>query len=362
MSSRSFSPLSKSQRRTLLRTAFALLCIFLAAGVGLAGWQIWSRISGREIKPVVQVGSDATGEPRWRSALNGVAVSGPEFEQEPVVAVMIDNHAAARPQAGVARASLVYEVPVEGGFTRYIAVYPLTAPTSSLIIGPVRSARPYAVEIGTELSAMYAHVGGSNEALEVVGKIGTWDFNEYSRGQYFHRSDDRDAPHNVLTDTAQLRAGYDRYFGARTVARGSWKWNDAPIATGTIANTVVIDWAERGNEVTWEYSSVSSTYRRMRGTIAHVDADGTPVEANTIIVQRVTSKVLDAEGRLRVDLVGTGTGDLFRDGRRIPLTWSKKSSTERTQWLDATTGEPVALRSGVVWIEVVPKTVGVSVR
>lgn len=361
MSPRSFS-LSKTKRRVLLRTAFALLAIFFAAGVGLAGWQIWSRISGRIIEPVV-VG-DGSGEqgPRWRSSLNGVAVSGPESEQEPVVAVMIDNHAAARPQAGIARASLVYEVPVEGGFTRYIAVYPLTAPTSSLVIGPVRSARPYAVEIGTELSAMYAHVGGSNEALDVIGKIGTWDFNEYSRGHYFHRADDRDAPHNVMTDTVQLRAGYDRYFGARTIARSSWKWNDAPVTTGTIANVLTIDWAERGNEVTWEYSAASRVYQRTRGTIAHVDADGTPVTANTIIVQRVATKVLDTEGRLRVDLVGTGIGDLFRDGRRIPITWSKESSAHRTQWLDATTGESVELRSGTVWVEVVPKNVGLSVR
>lgn len=362
MSSRSFSTRSKPNRRTLLRTAIALLVIFFAVGVGLAGWQVWSRISGRTIKPVVRAEDVVAGEPRWRSTVNGVAVQGPEFEQEPAVAVMVDNHAAARPQAGVARASLVYEVPVEGGFTRYIAVFSLTTSSSSVVVGPVRSARPYAVEIATELSAMYAHVGGSNEALELLGTIGTWDFNEYSRGSYFHRSDDRSMPHNVMTDTAQLRAGYDRYFGARTVARGVWQWNDVAVTTGTLATTVRIDWAERGNEVTWEYIAASSTYRRVRGTIAHVDADGTPVEANTILVQRVATKVLDDEGRLQVDLVGTGAGDLFRDGRRIPLTWSKKSATDRTQWFDAATGEPAALRSGTLWVEVVPKTVGVSVR
>jgi Protein of unknown function (DUF3048) N-terminal domain/Protein of unknown function (DUF3048) C-terminal domain len=278
------------------------------------------------------------------------------------VAVMIDNHAASRPQAGIARASLVYEVPVEGGFTRYIAVYPLTTSSSSIIIGPVRSARPYAAQIASELFAMFAHVGGSDDALRVIDRIGVWDMNEYYRGNYFYRDARRHAPHSVMTDSEQLRAAYTRFFGTNVVARGTWKWNDVPITTGTLAHAVRINWAERGNEVLWEYNTDTRVYRRSRGNIAHVDADGTPVEANTIIVQRVVSKILDTEGRLAVELVGSGTGELFRDGRRVPLTWMKKASDERTQWLDASTGELLVLRPGTIWVEVVPKTVGLSVQ
>ena len=55
-----------------------------------------------------------------------------------VLAVKIDNIVTARPQTGLQSADIVYVEPVEGGLTRFMAVFSSRVPTT---VGPVRSAR-----------------------------------------------------------------------------------------------------------------------------------------------------------------------------------------------------------------------------
>jgi hypothetical protein len=55
-----------------------------------------------------------------------------------VLAVKIDNIAYARPQTGLTHADIVYVLPVEGGLSRFLAVFSSGNPP---VVGPVRSAR-----------------------------------------------------------------------------------------------------------------------------------------------------------------------------------------------------------------------------
>src|SRR5689334_24088321 len=55
-----------------------------------------------------------------------------------VLAVKIDNIVNARPQTGLARADIVYVLPVEGGLRRLMAIFSSRYPP---VVGPVRSAR-----------------------------------------------------------------------------------------------------------------------------------------------------------------------------------------------------------------------------
>ena len=54
------------------------------------------------------------------------------------MAVKIDNYPAGRPQSGLDKADIIFEEPVEGGITRYAAVFQCQ---DAPLIGPVRSAR-----------------------------------------------------------------------------------------------------------------------------------------------------------------------------------------------------------------------------
>jgi hypothetical protein len=55
-----------------------------------------------------------------------------------VLAVKIDNIVYARPQTGLDHADIVYVLPVEGGLSRFLAIFSSDVPS---VIGPVRSAR-----------------------------------------------------------------------------------------------------------------------------------------------------------------------------------------------------------------------------
>ena len=72
------------------------------------------------------------------------------------VAVMVDNdNSAAWPHAGLSNAFLVYEVPVEGGSTRLMALFHADETEK---IGPVRSSRHYFLDYVLEHDAIYTHL------------------------------------------------------------------------------------------------------------------------------------------------------------------------------------------------------------
>src|SRR5690606_23920743 len=126
------------------------------------------------------------------------------------VGIMIENHYDARPLSGLADASVVYEAPVEGNYTRFLAVFPEDAEVQK--IGPVRSARTYYLDWVSEYPDMlYMHVGGSPDALEKIKTHGIFDFNEFYRGWYYWRDSGRYAPHNVYTSSALFQKAMDEY-------------------------------------------------------------------------------------------------------------------------------------------------------
>ena len=87
-------------------------------------------------------------------------------EGERGVAVMISNVKPALPQSGLNAADLVYEMVTEGGITRLMAVY--RDRTAIPLVGPIRSARDQHVQLMIPLNCLYAHVGGSSYALEML--------------------------------------------------------------------------------------------------------------------------------------------------------------------------------------------------
>ena len=196
---------------------FASLFVLLISVLGLyyfifaPTWPVFNFLPAKELSPIISsqtstaalVANDCPDcQPRW---LDGILVPVNEVNAFPV-AVVIDNDVLARPQAGLARASLVYEAPVEGGMTRYLAIFP--ADIDLEVIGPVRSARPYFVVWAEELRALFVHCGGSPEALARLKADTVYDLNEFYNNAYFWReeSDNRSAPHNVLISGTNGRA------------------------------------------------------------------------------------------------------------------------------------------------------------
>ena len=100
-------------------------------------------------------------------------------------AVMIDNHKDAWPQAGLQKAYMVYEIVVEGGETRLMALFKGADVDK---IGPVRSARHYFIDYAMENDAIYVHFGQSPQAASDIKKYSINDINGISEdGSTFWR-------------------------------------------------------------------------------------------------------------------------------------------------------------------------------
>jgi len=137
--------------------------------------------------------------------LTGVLVP-PDVAARHPIAVMVDDLGPARPQAGFNAASVVWQAPAEGGIPRYMMVFQENIPGT---VGPVRSSRYYYIAWAAEWRALYAHAGGSPQALSTLRQKGNgqlvYNADEFRWARSFWRVDHKYAPHNLYTDGEHLR-------------------------------------------------------------------------------------------------------------------------------------------------------------
>lgn len=320
----------------VLRWVFVIL---VTAGL-VFGW-MWfiSRSEPPAEKEVVQE------MPRQRRAIDGVWVPEGTPEARPL-AVVIENSVDAWPISGIREANLVWEAPTEARITRFLAVYADGNEVSK--IGPVRSARPYFSEWVKELGGIFAHVGGSPEALAGLTKMDeVTDVNEFWNGQYFWRDSARSRPHNVYTSTTL----FSGLISGGQVMYEPWGFKDeAPSDERGEVYEAVVSFGSDPYEVHWIYEHEPNDYVRWQGGGFYLDEAGQKVRAKNIVVLEDDISVIDQIGRLKF----AGTGGrmwLFRDGQVIEGFWSRNSSG-RTRFWDQQKTEALLLNAGMIWISV----------
>lgn len=289
-------------------------------------------------------------QPRW---LDGVVVAAEAAQAFPV-AVVIDNDVLARPQDGLSKASLVYEAPVEGGMTRFLAVFP--ADTDLSAVGPVRSARPYFVAWAEELGALFVHCGGSPEALDQVKTAGLYDLNEFYNGNYFWRdqSSVRVAPHNVLISADNWRS-YLSKRGLQEKTAEAWLFKTEGEHASSSAEINIR--FSSNFRATWRYQPDNNGYQRFFNGLESRD-EGNIISAKNLIIHHLDSEVLDEVGRLHLALMGSGRAQVCIDGWCQEAAW-RKSQTGRTHYYDSL-GEEIKFNPGVTWIEVADNNTSVE--
>ncbi len=288
----------------------------------------------------------------FRKTLNGECVDNEDETVSNVVAIMVENHPDARPQSGLVDASVVYEAPVEANYSRFLLLFPKDAEVKK--VGPVRSARPYYLDWVSEYNdPMYMHVGGSPEALEKIKQIDLFDLNEFYRGWYYWRSKDRYAPHNVYTSEDHWNKAWEDYGEGRgTTTTESWAYNEMDACEDGCTEDITVTFLGETYQANWKFNTSTLQYDRYQGGVRHVDKDLRPIVADTIIVQHVTSTVVDAIGRLHIQTQGAGPVQVFRDGHRADGTWMKIGREQKTKWLNSE-GEEIPIKPGKIWIEVI---------
>ena len=291
----------------------------------------------------------------FRRVLDGVCVENENSINPSLIAVMIENHHNARPQAGLADARVVYEAPVEANYTRFLALYPKDAQVKKA--GPVRSARPYYLEWLNEWGRpLYMHVGGSPDALEQIKGDNILDMNEFYRGWYYWRDDAREAPHDAYTSSDLWQKAWDDYGSDADVSpTTSWRFEDRELCAENCVYEITASFLPPVYEAVWKFNTSTGQYERYQMNEPHRDENGAPIIADTVIIQRVLSTTIDEIGRKRINTTGPGDVIVFRDGYMIEGFWRKDGARERTQFISASTSEPIALKPGKIWIELVPQ-------
>lgn len=270
------------------------------------------------------------------------------------IAVMIDNHPGALPQSGINQAAAVWEAPVEGALTRLMAIF---RGGNVPEIGPVRSARPYFLDWAAGSDAVYAHVGGSDEALtNLGGKFnGLDDANEFKNGSYFWRDSSRSAPHNAYTSTNKMRALISKKGWRPETDRPDLSERGIAKPEGAGAETIKIRHSAGGMATTWKWDAESESYLKSIGGQTIAGREGEIISASTIVALELKQKKIAdpyGKGLIGIETIGQGPATVFRDGVKIVGKWHKASVKSALTIKDAN-GRPIPFRDGLVWYEVV---------
>jgi hypothetical protein len=280
-------------------------------------------------------------------------------ENDQSIAVMIENLASenVRPQYGLQKAEIVYEMPVEGGITRFMAIYSNLDDIKQ--IGPVRSVRPTFLEFSSEYNAILTHAGGSPEALSAISGLQIQDCSALSAdSKYFWRYSNNYAPHNLMTSSELLSyALRDKQLNETDSSFDSWLFEDLQINNKKpeAEKYIKISFSTPEYEATWKYDNINDQYKRYYQENEHKDAlTDSAITAKNIIIQ-VVPPAMDAgeKGRVNFDVNGEGKAYIFKHGEKIDGTWKKNGRTERTKFYNADNQE-IPLVRGNVWIEVLP--------
>lgn len=299
---------------------------------------------------------------RYAHGLDGTTVKKKSDTTLQVVGVMIDNHPDAYPQAGVSKAKIVYETMVEGGITRYFAIY--DGKQNIAEVGPVRSARLYFLDWIQEYgNGLYVHSGGSPQALAAIKPRKIFDANEFFLGQYFWRSSSYFAPHNLFISSDNWRNIIATSGNKDTLFTADKAWKYSGVVGKTIGKSGKINIPfSSWYKVSWTYDAKNLNYLRSISGKVHKDKDGSEVRARNIIVQFTSVGTIsnDDAGRQEIQTVGSGDAIILKKGSVTYGTWKKKSTTDRTRFYDKA-GKEIVLVPGNTWVEVVSKDTKVNV-
>ena len=347
---------SKGMKKSTLLILILLLIIAVAGGI-LA----------------IQILNDKNEE--TSTTENSEVMQDAEQETEPVkhvqiysgserpIAVMIDNHNQAWPQAGLNKAYMVYEIIVEGGETRLMALFKgqdLSA------IGPVRSSRHYFLDYAMENDAIYVHYGWSPQAQSDISKFGINNINGITESsEIFWRSKDKASPHNAVTSTEKILKSANAKKYRTTSTKESvlnYVVDEFDLEEGTVANKVVIPHSEL-QKVSYEYDSENKVYKRYARNKAQTDwTTGEAIKTKNIIITLCDNYTLndgENKGRQGLKNIGTFNGYYITNGKAIKIQCIKSDRDKQTVYKDLD-GNEINVNDGNTFVHICPTSANIS--
>ena len=295
--------------------------------------------------------------------LTGTPAPGGTVPPRPALAAKIGNYTDDRPSAGLNKADVVFEEPVEGSYTRLVAVFQCQGASQ---VGDLRSARQPDVGILSQLSnPVFVHAGGINPVLNLLANAPIQDKNilDGGMGSITLHPGGRYAPYDTFTDTASVWATVP---SDTTPPAPLFTFSAVPPAGAVPASGlgVHIPFSTEA-DVTWTWNPSGSNYLRAYSGVPDKLVDGSQTAATNVVVMTVPTFIgpwaENSEGGREVEVTATGSGPVvvLRDGMAITGTWSRSSLTQPATFT-ATNGTPITLHPGNTWVELAPQGIPVT--
>jgi len=279
-----------------------------------------------------------------------------------------------RPQSGLDKADIVFEYEVEGGATRFAAIY---RSQGTDFVGSIRSARLLDLELVMMFDGLLAY-SGSNEWIRQYILDSDWKWRALSphlgvNCPPFCRypQDGKAFEHTLFGNTYQMwEVATERQVNEGLPGRG-FAFSDTPDPGGAAAADIFIGSYNKRQDTRWQYNPSDGRYYRWNSSLPHLDAvTGKQLAADNIVV--LAAEHIDRPDIYESETGGTvietalwGSGDayVFRDGRWYEGTWWHTRGRTGL-WLTYPGGEEsIHLKPGQTWIEVVrPYMWGVAVQ
>ena len=274
-------------------------------------------------------------------------------------AIMINNLSKAVPQCGISKADMIYEIIAEGSVTRLMAIFHDLSDVD--VIGPVRSVRPYFYRVAQHYGAILSSAGGSDEAIATIKKEGYNYLNGIAgASSAFYRDawrrENRGYEHSLMTTGEKLMKAAEKHGYATTTDSANYglTFTAEPMTAGTDAAELTIWFYENGKKTVMTYDADTGLYSMYQHGADSVDGnDDTPVCFRNILVLEADTRVKDKKGHLEVQMTGTGKGYYARDGKLIPITWSRESNSAPYVYTDEA-GNPISFGIGKSYVAIVP--------
>jgi len=276
----------------------------------------------------------------------------------PAVALKIENSPDSRPQTGLDQADIVYEEIVEGGVTRFMAIYHCHDAAEG---GPVRSARFDDPKIAKPFTRILAFSGANDIVIEELRKqkLIALDENNAS-GPLFRVPPGSTDVHSVFGNTGQLRKlGMKEGKTDPDPPEGSFfEFGDIPDG-GAKVKSVALNF-NPSNEITWQWKG--DKWVRFEAGVPFDSSNGDQIGTPNLLIQEVevnnSTSITDVAGNPSPDinLNGKGRAFLLRDGRLVRGTW--KADKNGVPSFETNGGDPFTFEVGSTWIELLPSKKG----
>lgn len=276
----------------------------------------------------------------------------------PAVAIKIENNPVAYPLSGLEDAEIVYEEPVEGGLTRFMAIYHCTDTPKA---GPVRSARIVDPPIVSPYTRILGAAGGNDIVMDALNDADIITIDETKARDAMERIDRPGitSEHTLYADTAAIRKLGRKQFDD-TPPDDLFEFGELD-GTGRRARTVTLTFSA-GAVVTYNWNG--DRWDRSDGDAPLANEAGEQIQVDNVLIEEHTVNNSDELGDVLgtpspeiEDVTGTGRAFLFRDGRVFAGKWTRESEDDPVRF-ETKKGDPFVLHPGTTWIELLPDKQG----